>query len=262
VPIDEIIRIARAGVEAIRRELHRPVEWQAKQDGSLVTPADLRANEAILAAADELLPGVPVHSEESRLADWHARETVLVVDPLDGTTNFAYGLPLSAVSVAVVRRGAPVAGAVAPVAGGVYFAAEGRGARFAEALADWPSAAALHCAARPLDQALLSVSYDASYPAGREAWWGWLERLKPPVCYRLRLIGSSALALSWLAAGKLDGYLHPTDKAWDVAAAGLIAREAGAVTCSTDLGRWDLAREGIIAATPAVADSIRRILRA
>ena len=86
----------------------------------------------------------------------------------------------------------------------------------------------------PLQESVLCVTCDYSVPAGREEWWQWLEKLRPPTCYRLRMFQFSALELCLLAEGKIDGYLHPTDKPWDMAAAGLIVQEAGGKVFNID----------------------------
>ncbi|MBN2317098.1 MAG: hypothetical protein JXM79_24440, partial [Sedimentisphaerales bacterium] len=112
----------------------------------------------------------------------------------------------------------------------------------------------------PLEESILCVTCDYSVPSGRETWWQWLEKLRPPTCFRLRLFQSSALELCLLAEGKIDGYLHPTDNPWDMAAAGLIVQEAGGQVFGVDGGAWSVNKNGIIAVTPAITNVLSIIL--
>jgi myo-inositol-1(or 4)-monophosphatase len=153
-----------------------------------------------------------------------------VVDPLDGTVNYLYGLPTWAVSIAAEQDGETVVGVVAaPMRGETYSAVRGRGAR---ATGAWVGERRLACRpSPPLDQALVRD---------------------------IRRSGSAAVDLCDVAAGRLDGYyergLHP----WDLAAGDLIAREAGALTGGRPGERpaGDLA----IAASPGVFEPLQRLL--
>ena len=86
--------------------------------------------------------------------------------------------------------------------------------------------------------------------------------MRPPTCFRLRMFQSSALELCLLAEGKIDGYLHPTDKPWDMAAAGLIVQEAGGRVFGIDGGPWSANSEGIIAVSPAIMSLLSIVLNA
>lgn len=82
-------------------------------------------------------------------------------------------------------------------------------------------------------------------------------RLRPPTCFRVQDFESAALTLCWLAEGRIDAYLNPSDKAWDIAAGALIAREAGATVLGVTGQTWDLRRCGVVACAPGLADAIR-----
>jgi myo-inositol-1(or 4)-monophosphatase len=259
--IGTLVQIALAGVSAVRNEAESTLVVTAKQTGELVTQADAASNDAIMSVAAELLPGIPVHSEESHWDNWTLEERVLIIDPLDGTTNLLHALPFSSVSIAYVEHAVPKAGVVAPIDGGIYYAIQGRGSYFARSAEAWKDSNPIHCAAQSLKESIVNVTADQSDEQSRQVWYEWLRALRPPVCYRLRIIESAALELCWLACGKIDAYLHPTDKVWDVAAGGLIARESGARVYTPSLENWDLRQEGIVAASPAVASRIIKILR-
>jgi len=148
-----------------------------------------------------------------------------VVDPLDGTVNYLYGLPDWAVSIAAEVDGAVVAGAVAvPRHGEAFTAVAGRGAW----LHRGEASLALHCtAAVPLGQALVGTGFGYD-PARRQVQGEVLAALLPQV-RDIRRGGSAAVDLCSVAAGRLDAFYERGLNYWDFAAGGLIAREAGAL---------------------------------
>ncbi|WP_299539940.1 inositol monophosphatase family protein [uncultured Streptomyces sp.] len=173
-----------------------------------------------------------------------------VIDPLDGTVNYLYGLPTWAVSIAAERDGERIAGVVeVPMRRETFHAVLGGGAHL--------NGARLACRpAAPLDRALVSTGFNYVTTV-RTHQADVAQRLIP----RLRDIrrgGSAAVDLCDVAAGRLDGYyergLHP----WDLAAGDLIAREAGALTG----GRPGLPADGdlTVAATPAVFAPLQALL--
>nr|WP_151775309.1 inositol monophosphatase family protein [Streptomyces abyssomicinicus] len=150
-----------------------------------------------------------------------------VVDPLDGTVNYLYGLPAWSVSVAAEVDGETVAGVVeVPMRGESFHALLGGGAW---ATGAWEGERKLAVRpSPPLDQALISTGFN--YVTAVRAHQAEVARELLPLVRDIRRGGSAAVDLCDLAAGRLDGYyergLHP----WDRAAGDLIAREAGAVT--------------------------------
>lgn len=259
-PLAALVKVAKSGVDAIVNMAGLRTEAHHKQDGSLLAEADLRSNEAILNAAAVEMPGIPVHSEEALLPSWYKEREVLVVDPLDGTTNFVRRLGMSSVSTAFLVNGRPQMAVVAPLTGGCFFATAGGGSFYAESMDSWRSADRIRCQARTLSEAVLHVTADQNNEESRRVWWEWLKVLRPPTCFRLRLVESAALELCWLGAGHVDGYMHPTDQAWDVAAGALIAKEAGAAVRSVGFGDWDIAQRGIVALAPDVLEEVRRVI--
>ncbi|MER5910938.1 inositol monophosphatase family protein [Streptomyces sp. NPDC001982] len=150
-----------------------------------------------------------------------------VIDPLDGTVNYLYGLPTWSVSIAAERGGEAVVGVVAaPMRGETYHAVRGGGAR---ATGAWEGERALACRpAPPLDQALVSTGFN--YVSEVRAHQAEVAARLIPLLRDIRRSGSAAIDLCDLAAGRLDGYYERGLNDWDVAAGDLIAREAGALT--------------------------------
>ncbi|WAZ24604.1 inositol monophosphatase [Streptomyces cinnabarinus] len=178
-----------------------------------------------------------------------------IVDPLDGTVNYLYGLPTWAVSIAAEQDGETVVGVVAaPMRGETYYAVRGGGAR---ATGAWDGERELACRpAPPLEQALVSTGFN--YVSAVKLHQAEVAHRLIPLLRDIRRSGSAAVDLCDVASGRLDGYyergLHP----WDLAAGDLIAREAGALTGGRpgEGPNGDLA----VAATPGVFEPLQRLL--
>ncbi|MDF3298366.1 inositol monophosphatase family protein [Streptomyces tropicalis] len=178
-----------------------------------------------------------------------------VVDPLDGTVNYLYGLPTWAVSVAAEKDGETVVGVVAaPMRGESFHAVRGRGAW---ATGAWAGERRLACrAAPPLDQALVSTGFN--YVADVRAHQADVARRLIPLLRDIRRSGSAAVDLCDVAAGRLDGYYERGLNAWDYAAGDLIARESGAETGGRPGERPS--PDLTVAGTPGVFEPLQRLL--
>jgi len=223
-----------------------------KSDGSVVTEADHRMQAAIRAGLARLHPEFAFLGEEMSAAD---QAGVLerpgagfwCLDPLDGTSNFAAGIPFFSVSLALVGAGGPSFGLVYdPVRDECFWAQRGQGA--------WLDGGALQpAAAGPLDRAIACVDFKRLEPGLAAA----LVRGFP--CRSQRNFGSCALEWCWLAAGRVQTYLHGGQKLWDYAAGSLVLAEAGGVarTLTGDsVFRPLLAPRSVVAAsTPELYES-------
>jgi myo-inositol-1(or 4)-monophosphatase len=173
-----------------------------------------------------------------------------VIDPLDGTTNFLYGIPAFAVSVAVEIEGGAAVGVVVDVAREERFTAvRGDGARLDGRL--------LHgsdCA--DLGTALVGTGF--GYDAGRRSHQGAALAQVVPRVRDVRRIGAAALDLCWAAAGRLDAYFERGLQPWDLAAGALVAAEAGLTV--GDLRGGAPSGEFVLAAPPALFDPLRALL--
>lgn len=154
-----------------------------------------------------------------------------IIDPVDGTVNLLYGIPMTAVSVAAEIDGVVVAGAVRNIiAGESWSAGFGRGASIRSAAGSVSPCHASGCESVP--QALVGTgfSYD---PAIRVEQGQVVARLLPEI-RDIRRCGSAALDLCMVASGRLDAYYERCLKPWDHAAGALIAAEAGAIVSASD----------------------------
>ncbi|GGS02538.1 inositol monophosphatase [Streptomyces nojiriensis] len=215
----------------------------------VVTEMDIAAEKLITGILAERRPGDGLLGEEG--ADAPGTSGVRwIVDPLDGTVNYLYGLPSWGVSIAAEYGGESVVGVVAaPMRGETYHAVLGGGA--------WLGTTRLACRpAAPLDQALLGTGF--GYVQTRRAHQAEVAARIIPLVRDIRRGGSAALDLCDVAAGRLDGYYERGLNPWDLAAGDLIAREAGAVTG----GRPGEPASGelTLAASPAVFASLQPLL--
>jgi myo-inositol-1(or 4)-monophosphatase len=172
-----------------------------------------------------------------------------VVDPIDGTVNYIYGLPWYSVSIAAQLNGISVAGAVVePSSGRRWSAARGHGAT----LDDRPLRVT---STDRLDLALLATGF--AYGADRRARQADVVARLLPRVRDIRRTGSAALDLCMVAAGWVDAYVEHGLNRWDWAAGTLIAEEAGAVVSLPDSGELGGA---VLATTPGIADELTTAL--
>lgn len=218
-----------------------------------VTVADTESEQLVRDLLAELRPGDTVLGEEAGGSASRPGAVRWVVDPIDGTVNFVYGIPAYAVSLAAQVDGISVAGAVADVCSGETFsAALGAGATLTTAGTRRP----LRCTkVTELAMVLLGTGFGYE-PRRRAAQAALLARLLPRV-RDIRRFGSAALDLCQVAAGRLDAHYEHGLNVWDWAAGALIAAEAGAVV------RIPAEPAGLLlAAAPGVAGELHEALAA
>lgn len=232
---------ARRGGEVLREKWGQARTIAFKGGIDLVTDADTASEEALLGYLRGRFPGAAMLAEESG-AQGAQRGLRFVVDPLDGTTNYAHGVPHFAVNVAAVDEGGIVAGATLdPLRGELFLSGRGEGAWLGEQRIR-PSGCA------ELTHALLVTGfpYDIHEHHDRplRLFGEYMKRARA-----IRRFGSAALDLAWVACGRFDGFWELKLKPWDIAPGILLVREAGGVV--TDLAGGDRMLEtGDIAAAP------------
>lgn len=220
----------------------------------LVTEWDTRAEDLIRGRLEELAPGIPILAEEGGTSGDADSDDWWLVDPIDGTVNFAHGLPIFAVSIALERRGEPVAGAVvAPALGWEFRAAAGQGAYMGDQRLKVSSTSSLEAA-----MLVTGFPYDRAETRHNFAEW---ERFLTTAgaCRRL---GAASLDLCMVGRGWLDGFWETRLSPWDVAAGALVVREAGGMVTDITGGRFVARRGNAVASNGAIHKEILRELAA
>lgn len=189
-------------------------------DSDIVTVADGESERCVISHIRATYPDHAILSEESGESggSGHYR---WVIDPLDGTTNFSSGLPLFAVSIAIEKDGETIVGVVyAPYLDEMFTAVKGCGARL--------NSRPLKCASKDrLSRCVVSTGFPVDKNVNPDNNLDNVARIMPQL-RGLRRLGSAAIDICYVAAGYLDGYWEMNLHHWDVAAALLIATEAGA----------------------------------
>jgi myo-inositol-1(or 4)-monophosphatase len=236
-----------------RPGLERKVTVKYKGEIDLVTEMDLRAETLLIGEIHLHYPGHAINTEESGELDGDARCT-WYIDPIDGTVNYAHGVPLFAVSLAYAEDNQLRLGAVYnPVAGEMFSAEAGRGS--------WLNGQPLRVSsAATLIESLLVTGFPYNIrtnPRNNLELYSRLSLLSQGV----RRLGTAAVDLCYVAAGRVDGFWEMEIKAFDVAAGGLIAAEAGAVV-TTVYGNPDILTppNSILAANPAIHGQLLRVI--
>ena len=233
---------ARAG-ELLVDRLGRIESIRHKSPKDVVTEVDHLSETLILEAIRTAFPGDGLLAEESGLAAGSNRR-VWVVDPLDGTINYANGIPIFCVSIGLVVDGVPSVGVVRDPVRAETFTATADGPA---TLDGRPIAAS---AKELLSDYVIALTIDGARLSER------LAAIRDAIRVTRRL-GSSALALAYVGAGRFDAFAQTHGlSAWDVAAAGLIAERSGATVSDATGGPWfDIDRGtrtfGAVAAPPA-----------
>jgi len=218
---------------------------------NIVTDVDLLAEEKIMALLREEYPGFGIMTEESPDIATDSPYT-WIIDPIDGTRNYAYGIPHFCVALALAYEGDVLLGIVYdPVRGELFRAEKGRGTF----LNDSPIAVS-----RMTSLQASLIGFDMGYDAeiGQEIL-GVASALWPGVV-SVRVMGSAALGLAYTACGRLDLYFHLYLYPWDLAAGILFVREAGGVITELDGQPAGIHSKSVIATSkPIHEDFIKRV---
>jgi myo-inositol-1(or 4)-monophosphatase len=228
------VRAAFAGADVLRSRWKQHRSISAKGPNDLVTDADIAAEKAIIAAIRSAFPQHGIVAEESGVQPGSSAERWLV-DPLDGTVNYAHRVPFFAVSLAFARGDEVLVGVVLnPMSGELFSAQAGKGAFLnGEPISVSPET-------RIADSLLgTGLPYDRS--RGFEAVAERLLRCLK-AARGVRRFGSAALDLCFVACGRFAGFWEDRLQPWDTAAGALIVREAGGVT--TDFSNRPFGADG------------------
>lgn len=233
-----------------------PSEVLGKGDRDMVSDIDLAVESTLRGFLAAETPGVGFLGEEGGASGDPGLQWVL--DPVDGTANFVRGIPLCAVALGLMTAGRSVVGVIdLPFLGTRYSAVDGRGA--------WCDGRVLEGSrCERLDEAIVSIG---DFAVGEDVERRNLPRLAllpmlATTVQRVRMLGTSAVSLSWAAHGKVDVAMSFGNKPWDTTAGALIAREAGMTVVDLDGTPHTAASTGTIAVAPGIAEDFLAMVSA
>jgi myo-inositol-1(or 4)-monophosphatase len=228
----------------------------------LVTEADVAVERLVIEAIRARHPDHAILAEESATGGIPDAEWLWLVDPVDGTTNFAHGLPIFCVNIALARNGTPVLGVTCEAAAGrIYWAETGGGAWLRHA---GGAESRLHVSSvRDLRRSLLSTGFAHGRRVSTPASLAEFAALDAET-HAVRRLGSAALSLAWVAAGRLDAHWEAELKPWDTATSYVLLHEAGGRLSDAAGQPWRLDSRGVVASNgqDGIHDAIVQTIRA
>ncbi len=245
---------SRAG-DLMRANLSRPKKVNEATLHDIKLDLDVRCQRLITQSLAKAFPAIPVLGEEGIDPVAEKAPFRWVVDPIDGTVNFARGIPHASVSIAL-QQSTP--SGFQTVVGVVHdpFMRETWTATLRSAARR--NGKVIHVSSRPrLAEAVVSVGF-AKSSQSLEQLLPLFAALTPKVC-KLRLMGSAALALAYVADGRFDAYIEAGIRLWDVAAGGLIIQRAGGVFDIQSLGQGH--RYSLVSNNSLLDRPLRRVIR-
>jgi len=241
-----------AAGEALRRMLGKVKHVTKKGEIDLVTEADLEAEKIILKVIGQNFPHDAIMSEEAGIIQKDS-ERIWIVDPLDGTTNFAHGFPFFAVSIALQIADKIKLGIVYNPYMDEYFeAVEGMGA--------YLNKRELHVSnTSPLKESLLGTGFPYDIRKKHKRVLDIFGKMASSA-QGIRRAGSAAIDLCYVAAGRLDGFWEQDLKPWDTSAGTIIVTEAGGIITTFDGEKYSPYLKSIVASNPLIHHEMLRLL--
>jgi myo-inositol-1(or 4)-monophosphatase len=237
------VEAARAGGAVLREAYGQVHSVRYKGEVDLVTEVDVRAERTITGLIRDRFPSHQILAEEGTVGGGDAAHR-WVIDPLDGTTNYAHALPIFCVSVGYELEGRVAVGVIYdPNRDELFLAQAGQGATINGRPLAVSSVADLRRAV-----VATGFPYDRSRMPAALAQFNALSQRAQAV----RRLGSAAIDLAWVAAGRLDAYWEGVISPWDVAAGSLIVTEAGARVTGLDGAPFSIETGHVLAGNPEI----------
>ncbi|OGR83449.1 MAG: hypothetical protein A2902_03925 [Elusimicrobia bacterium RIFCSPLOWO2_01_FULL_64_13] len=238
----------------IRKGFGKAHRIRKKAPVSLVTEIDMAADRAVISIIRKHFPGHAILTEES-VPSLTGSPYRWIIDPLDGTTNFAHEIPLCGVSIAVEHRGDIILGGIFnPILNELYFTEKGGGA--------WLNGRRLAVSRTGV---LLDSLLVTGFPYDRREKAHYYLKFHEPLlaaCQGVRRLGAAALDLAYVAAGRFEAFWEMNLQPWDIAAGILLVEEAGGRVTDYSGGPIDVDRPGqILASNGRIHPSLQKIFK-
>ncbi len=213
------------------------LQIQSKSLGDFVTNADLKVEEVLINTLKYYYPLASFITEERGRIE--GQEETIVIDPIDGTSNFIHGIPHVAIVIGKVVNKEITDGIIYnPVLDDFFWTSKGKGA--------WCNNKRLRVSKR---QKLIDCLIGTGIPHGDRSYENYLEQIDSisKNCAGLRRMGAASIDLAYVAAGKLDGFWEKNLNLWDVSTGVLLIREAGGKVTEPDGNDWTIKSRDILA---------------
>lgn len=247
-------KAAHAAGEILKEKLGKLSHLDYKSAFNIVTEADKASEDEVIRIIREQFPDHQILGEESGAHKSDSKKRWLI-DPLDGTTNYAHSYPFFCVSIGFEDDGEMKYGIVFnPVSNEIFHAEQGKGAFLGEKR--------LHCSkVSKLAESLLATGFPPDTKNAKHSNISEFHKLTD-LCHGVRRDGSAALDLCYVASGRLEGFWEFKLSPWDLAAGTLIVREAGGKVTDPTGGAFDINSGHVLSTNSLIHDELAKALKA
>lgn len=227
------------------------LQIQSKKLGDFVTSADIKTEKILLETLQYYYPNATYITEESDTIK--GNDEIIVIDPIDGTTNFIHGIPLVGIVIGRILNGEITDGVIFnPILNEFYWASKGKGA--------WCNNKRLRVSKR---HDLINCIIGTGIPHADRGYKNYLDEIDSisKSCSGLRRMGAASIDLAFVAAGKLDAFWERNLNLWDVSAGVILIKEAGGKVTKPDGSEWNLESKDILASNLNIHEIIQEKLR-
>lgn len=244
--------IAAGAGEILRKGFRRRMTVNYKGRIDPVTEYDLKSEKFIVNKLNRFFPDHDILTEEGSNKD-ESSEFCWIIDPIDGTVNYAHGFPMYCVSIGLVYNNKPVVGVVYdPERDEMFSAVKGKGTKLGNRKISVSRE-------QNLERSLLATGFAYDIATARRNNLGLFSKMAK-IAQGIRRPGSAALDLCWLADGRIDGFWELGLYPWDTAAASLIVREAGGKVTRLDGSDYSIFDPDLLAANSSLHKKMQAVL--
>lgn len=247
------VDVAHQAGKLLKKKFNQTHKIQYKGDIDIVTEADKMSENVIIKAIRRIFPAHGILSEESPAITGSGKFR-WIIDPLDGTTNYAHGYPVFCVSIALEKEGKIILGVIYdPMREDMFVAAQGKGAYL-------NNKKLVVSKTHDLSKSLLATGFPYDIRESKENNLDYFNLMAINV-RAIRRAGAAAMDLAYLAAGRFDGFWELKLKPWDTAAGCLMVEEAGGKVSNLLGGKWNLLSPDILASNGLIHRQMIHIFR-
>lgn len=249
--LETAIEAAKEGGGVLRKYFETNLQRETKEDSSIVTIADREAEEKIVEIIKARYPEHGFLGEEGGETDTGS-EYSWVIDPLDGTRNFVNGIPIFAVSIALLKGNEHVASVVYnPLTDALFSAEKGKGS--------FCNGSQFHVSEQGAKEALVTIGTSIR-KENKELVAKFFSHATDYVG-AVRYLGSAVLELAYLARGGTEGFINVGTKKWDYAAGTLLVLEAGGTITDFEGCPWDLSNNYFLASNGVIHPALLELVK-